>query len=70
MARQTLDVGRRALAVAVSTLSTLKRSEQVQLALLAVGRQTLAQVTEINRKIPTAPIFPTTAPGAPTTTVP
>ncbi|WP_460819913.1 hypothetical protein [Nocardioides korecus] len=48
----------------------MKRSEQVQLALLAVGRQTLAQVTEINRKIPTAPIFPTTAPGAPTTTVP
>jgi hypothetical protein len=65
LARTTLDVGRqalrdgrRALAVAVSTLETLKRSERVQQDLLEVGRQTLAQVTEINRKLPVPPVFP------------
>ena len=64
VARQSLSDGRKALAVAVSTLTTLKRSEQVQRDLLEVGRQTLAQVVEINRKIPSAPIFPATTPGS------
>lgn len=59
--RQALRDGKRALGVAITTLDTLKRSEQVQRDLLAVGRQTLQQVTEINRKIPVPPVFPTTA---------
>ena len=56
--RQTLRDGKRALAVAVTTLETLKHSERIQQDLLEVGRQTLAQVTEINRKLPVPPVFP------------
>jgi hypothetical protein len=46
------------LAVAVTTLEVLKRSERIQQDLLEVGRQTLAQVTEVNRKLPVPPVFP------------
>jgi hypothetical protein len=65
LARSTLDVGRQALRdgkqaldVAITTLETLKRSEQVQRDLLVVGRRTLEQVVQINRKLPTPPVFP------------
>jgi hypothetical protein len=57
VSRQALRDGEKALAVAVTTL---KRSEQVQRDLLTVGRQTLEQVTEINRKLPVLPVLPTT----------
>ena len=60
VARQTLTDGRRALAIAADTLSTLERSEQVQTDLLQVARETLEEVREINRKIPGLPVFPTT----------
>jgi len=56
--------GKPALAVAVTTLRTPRRSEQVQRDLLTVGRQTLEQVTQINRKIPTPPVFPTRPTGS------
>jgi hypothetical protein len=62
--QQALQDGKQALDVAIKTLATLKRSEQVQQDLLTVGRQTLAQVTEINRKLPIPPVFETTAPTA------
>ncbi len=62
VARETLTTGRDALSVARDTLSTLRRSEEVQRDLLSVARQTLDQVIRINKKIPTAPIFPTGAP--------
>ncbi|MCA1721684.1 MAG: hypothetical protein LC779_11500 [Actinobacteria bacterium] len=65
VAEQTLATGQQALVVAKSTLATLKRSEQIQLELLKVARATLEQTREINRKIPTPPIFPTTASPAP-----
>jgi ABC-type transporter Mla subunit MlaD len=65
VAQQTLDTGQQALAVARDTLATLKRSEQIQLQLLDTARATLEQTREINRKIPGAPIFPTTASPAP-----
>lgn len=60
IARQTLETGRSALAIASTTLDTLEESLAVQQALLDIGRQTLAQVTEVNRKIPFPPVFPTT----------
>lgn len=59
LARTTLSTGQQALAVARRTLTTLLRSEQVQRDLLAVARQTLAEVERIDRKIPTPPVFPT-----------
>ncbi|MCW2605929.1 MAG: hypothetical protein JWO60_622 [Frankiales bacterium] len=62
VAEQTLATGRQALAVARETLTTLKESEQVQRELLDVARKTLQETREINRKIPGAPVFPTTAP--------
>lgn len=58
VAEQTLATGQQALAVAKDTLTILKRSEQIQVQLLAVARATLQQTREINRKIPGAPIFP------------
>ncbi len=58
VAQQTLATGREALVVAKDTLATLKRSEQIQL-------QLLRNAEEINRKIPGAPIFPTTASPTP-----
>lgn len=58
VAQQTLATGREALAVAKDTLATLKRSEQIQL-------QILRNAEEINRKIPGAPIFPSTSSPAP-----
>ncbi|MCW2829662.1 MAG: hypothetical protein JWP31_354 [Aeromicrobium sp.] len=63
VARQTLRDGQRALEVAVTTLATLRESKQIQEALLRVGRRTLHQVVEINRKIPTPPVFPTGTPA-------
>lgn len=65
VAEQTLATGQQALALARDTLATLKRSEQIQLQLLETARATLEQTREINRKIPGAPIFPTTASPAP-----
>ena len=65
VAEQTLATGQQALAVARDTLATLKRSEQVQVELLKVARATLQQTREINRKIPGAPIFPTSPTPAP-----
>lgn len=65
VAEQTLATGRQALVVARDTLATLKRSEQIQVQLLETARATLEQAREINRKIPGAPIFPTTASPAP-----
>jgi chromosome segregation ATPase len=59
LAQQTLQNGKDALHVARSTLDTLLRSEGIQRDLLQVARQTLAQVTEVNRKLPQPPIFPT-----------
>ena len=64
VAEQTLGTGQRALAVAQDTLATLKRSEQIQVALLKTARATLQQTIEINRKIPGLPVFPTTSPSA------
>lgn len=61
VAQQTLATGRQGLAVARDTLATLERSERIQLDLLETARATLQQTREINRKIPGAPIFPTTA---------
>lgn len=58
VAQQTLATGREALAVARDTLATLKRSEQLQIQLLRTAQ-------EINRKIPGAPIFPSTGSPAP-----
>lgn len=60
IAEQTLATGREALAVAKDTLTTLERSEQIQIQLLEVAKQTLEQTREINRKTPGAPVFPTT----------
>lgn len=57
VARQALRDGRQALDVAIKTLDTLGRSEQIQQQLLTVGRQTLEQVTEINRKLPAPPVL-------------
>ena len=65
VAQQTLETGQRALAVARDTLATLKRSEQIQVELLKTAQATLEQTREINRKIPGAPVFPTTAAPAP-----
>lgn len=65
VAEQTLATGQQALAVAKDTLATLKRSEKIQLQQLAVARATLEQAREINRKIPTPPIFPTSASPSP-----
>ena len=67
VAEQTLATGRQALVVAKDTLATLKRSEQIQIELLKVARATLQQTKEINRKIPGAPIFPTSPSPAPAT---
>lgn len=58
VAQQTLATGRETLAVAKDTLATLKRSEQIQIQLLRTAE-------EINRKIPGAPIFPSTSSPAP-----
>ena len=65
VAQQTLTTGQQALVVARDTLATLKRSEQIQRQQLEVAKATLGQAREINRKIPTPPIFPTTASPAP-----
>lgn len=65
VAAQTLATGQQALAVARDTLATLKRSEQIQIQLLDTARATLEQTREINRKIPGAPIFPSTASPSP-----
>jgi hypothetical protein len=68
VAEQTLATGRQALAVARDALATLRRSERIQIELLETARATLQQTREINRKIPGAPIFPTSpspAPAAP-----
>lgn len=51
-ARQTLADGREALRLAADTLATLKESRDIQLQLLDVGRRTLTQVSELNRKFP------------------
>ena len=64
LARRTLQDGKAALAVAVTTLRTLERSEQLQIDLLDVARKTLDEVVEINRKIPFPPVFPTPDPGS------
>jgi hypothetical protein len=61
VAQQTLATGREGLAVAKDTLATLKRSEQIQI-------QILRNAQEINRKIPGAPIFPST--NSPATVAP
>jgi hypothetical protein len=61
IAQQTLTTGQEALRIAGRTLATLEESRDLQVALLDVARQTLRQATEINRKIPVPPIFPTTA---------
>lgn len=61
--RETLSTGRSALAIAATTLDTLEQSRDIQVQLLTVARQTLHQVVEVNRKIPTPAIFPTSAPG-------
>ena len=70
LARTTLDIGRQALRtgkqaldVAIRTLGTLNRSEQVQRQLLSVSRQTLEQVVQINRKLPTPAVFGTARPA-------
>ena len=73
MAGIEIAAGRRARVVAElladaalrDTLATLKRSEQIQVQLLETARATLEQAREINRKIPGAPIFPTTSSPAP-----
>lgn len=57
VAQQTLATGKAALAVAVSTLTTLKESKALQEQLLQVAKLTLEQTREINRKIPGAPVF-------------
>ncbi len=62
VADRTLVTGQQALTVARETLVTLKESARLQRDLLEVARQTLEQAREINRKIPGAPVFPTTAP--------
>ncbi len=62
VAEQTLATGQQALVVARETLTTLKESKALQTDLLEVARKTLEQTREINRKIPGAPVFPTTAP--------
>lgn len=65
VAQRTLETGQQALAVARDTLATLKRSEQIQVELLRTARETLEETREINRKIPGAPIFPTTSSPTP-----
>ena len=52
IAEQTLRTGQSALAIAGQTLSTLRESRTIEQQLLAVGRRTLQQTIEINRKIP------------------
>jgi hypothetical protein len=61
LARQTLMTGGAALAVATSTLGTLRDSKAIQQQLLVVARKTLRQTREINRKFPGAPVFPTSS---------
>ena len=61
IAEQTLAAGREALVVAKDTLATLQRSEQIQREQLELIRRILEETEEINRKIPSAPVFPSTA---------
>jgi hypothetical protein len=70
VAEQTLATGQQALAVARDTLATLKRSEQLQIQLLETARATLQETREINRKIPGAPIFPSTSSPTPSPPAP
>jgi hypothetical protein len=61
VAHRTLATGAAALAVAQRTLAVLQQSRDIQLQALRVARETLHQTVEINRKIPTPPVFPTTS---------
>jgi hypothetical protein len=59
VAHRTLNTGEAALAVARRTLNVLEQSRNIQTQQLQTARQTLQQTIEINRKIPTPPVFPT-----------
>jgi hypothetical protein len=61
VAHRTLSTGRAALVVAQRTLAVLQQSRNIQLQQLQTARRTLRQTVEINHKIPTPPVFPTTA---------
>jgi hypothetical protein len=65
VARQTLSTGRAALQTALASLRTLRQSRDIQAHLLQVARQTLRVTREIDRKLPTPPIFPAASGGRP-----
>jgi hypothetical protein len=58
VARQTLATGQAALQTALATLRTLQQSRDIQAQQLQVARETLRETENIDRKIPSLPIFP------------